>query len=63
VSRGTSGEAVGRLVKEKVGVTAGIVTTIASGTSEKRRKLARIRMSVLWHVVATIRHTPRFQPT
>jgi len=26
VSRGTSGEAVGRLVEEKVGVTAGIVT-------------------------------------
>jgi len=27
VSRGTSGEAVGRLVEEKVGVTAGIVTS------------------------------------
>jgi len=26
-SRGTSGEAAGRLVEEKVGVTAGIVTT------------------------------------
>src|SRR5712675_2606997 len=30
VSRGTSGEAAGRLVEEKVGVTAGIVTLLQS---------------------------------
>jgi len=31
VSRGTSGEAVGRLGEEKVGVTAGIVTGPVAG--------------------------------
>jgi len=33
VSRGTSGEAVGRLGEEKVGVTAGIVTQLLTITS------------------------------
>ena len=40
-----------------------VMNAIASGTSEKRRKLARIRMLVLRRVVATIRRTPRFHPT
>src|SRR5712672_1146491 len=34
VSRGTSGEAAGRLGEEKVGVTAGIVTSKESGKAE-----------------------------
>src|SRR5882672_622333 len=37
-SRGASGEAAGRLVEEKVGVTAGIVTILAPKPTKQRRK-------------------------
>jgi len=36
VSRGTSGEAVGRLGEEKVGVTAGIITYRGERTSHPK---------------------------